>query len=66
VLHGSVKQRLAALDYDADYYIINNEGLTIDAVREAIKAKEASWLIIVDESHKYRHPTTLGGKPCAI
>jgi SNF2 family DNA or RNA helicase len=58
VMHGSAKQRIEALERDADYYIINNEGLAIDVVRGAIIAKQASWLIIVDESHKYRHPTT--------
>jgi SNF2 family DNA or RNA helicase len=58
VVHGTVKQRLDAIARDADYYIINNEGLTIEAVRDAIKAKKGSWLVIVDESHKYRHPTT--------
>ena len=58
VLHGSLKQRIEALNRDADYYIINNEGLAIGAVCNAIKALKKSWLIIVDESHKYRHPTT--------
>ncbi|OYV83387.1 MAG: hypothetical protein B7X04_04460 [Parcubacteria group bacterium 21-54-25] len=57
VVHGSVKQRLAAVAYDADYYIINNEGLTIEAVRKAL-VERAPGLIIVDESHKYRHPST--------
>ena len=58
VVHGSVKARLAAIDADADYYIINNEGLTIDAVREALVKRGDIGLIIVDESHKYRHPST--------
>ena len=58
VLHGSVKQRLGAIEQDADYYIINNEGLTIDAVREALVRRGDIGLIIVDESHKYRHPST--------
>jgi SNF2 family DNA or RNA helicase len=57
VVHGSVKQRIAAIEYDADYYIINNEGLTIDEVRAALVARKPE-LIIVDESHKYRHPHT--------
>lgn len=58
VLHGSVKARLAAIERDADYYIINNEGLTIEAVRKALIARGDIGLVIVDESHKYRHPST--------
>ena len=58
VIVGSKKQRLAAINYDADYYIINNEGLTIDEVREALVARGDIGLVIVDESHKYRHPNT--------
>ena len=58
VVHGSAKARLAAIDTDADYYIINNEGLVIEDVRKALVARGDIGLVIVDESHKYRHPST--------
>lgn len=58
VLHGSVDARLEGIRTDADYYIINNEGLTIDRVREALVARGDISLVIVDESHKYRHHNT--------
>ena len=58
VVHGSVKARLAAIERDVDYYIINNEGLAIEEVRAALVARGDIGLVIVDESHKYRHPST--------
>ena len=58
VVHGTVKARVAAVQRDADYYIINNEGLTIDAVVKALVERGDISLVIVDESHKYRHPST--------
>ena len=52
VLHGSRERRLALLDADVDFYIINFEGLEVIS-RELHKRKDIN-LYIVDEAAAYR------------
>lgn len=58
-LHGTKKKRLAALDYDADVYVINHDGLyTIaDEVLEKVKSGEIDT-VVIDELAAYRNAKT--------
>jgi len=58
IVHGSEKVRIERAESDVDYFIINNEGLLHEAVRTALIKRGDIDLVIVDESHKYRHPQT--------
>lgn len=56
VLHGTRARREERLAQEADFYIINHEGLEV--VRPAIKAREDIDLIVVDEAAEYRNSRT--------
>ena len=57
-LHGSRAQRLEALGYDVDFYIMNHEGVKIEPIHEALKARDDIDLIIVDEASVFRNHGT--------
>lgn len=70
VLHGSREKRLELLKQDADFYIINHDGLGIGSIKspkslvlgelsEIIKTREDIDLIIVDEGSVYKDGNTL-------
>lgn len=56
VLHGDKERRLQRLNADADFYIINHEGLAV--IQKEIKARKDIDLIICDEYAEYRNHTT--------
>ena len=56
VLHGSREKRFQLLDSDADFYIINHDGLKI--IADELKNRKDINLIIVDEAAAYRNGTT--------
>jgi SNF2 family DNA or RNA helicase len=55
VLHGSVAKRLKYLAIEADFYILNHDGLKIQDLREAIMKRPDIDLVIVDEAGMYRN-----------
>jgi len=56
VLHGDKARRLKYLGIDADFYILNHDGLTIDALYQAILKRPDIDLVIVDEASLFRNP----------
>lgn len=52
VLHGSRAKRLKMLDTDADFYVINYEGLSV--LFDELKARDDIDLWVVDEAAAYR------------
>lgn len=58
VVHGTQTQRLEALDVDADFYILNHDGVTIKVVAEAIRRRPDIDLVIVDEASMFRNHDT--------
>ena len=57
VLYGTRVQRELALQQDADFYIINNEGVEI--MLPSLLARNDIDLVVIDESHRYRSNTTV-------
>lgn len=58
MVYGSREKRLEALDVDADFYIMNHDGLMIPAVAEAIRKRPDIDLVIVDEASMFRNHDT--------
>ena len=58
IVHGSREKRLVALASDVDFYIINHDGLSIGAIRQAINKRKDIDLVIVDEGSMYRNGDT--------
>lgn len=58
VLHGSKEKRLKYLGIEADFYILNHDGLKIADLREAIQKRPDIDLVIVDEAGMYRNATS--------
>ena len=68
VLHGSAGQRLGALDREADFYIINFDGigvgahtrkrLEIDGFSKALAGREDIKLAVIDEASAYKDAQT--------
>ena len=58
VVHGTREQRLAALDTDADFYVLNHDGLSIAPVAEAIRRNPEIGLVVIDEASKFRNHDT--------
>lgn len=58
VVHGTQTQRLAALDVDADFYILNHDGVTIRCVADAIYKRPDIDMIILDEASMFRNHDT--------
>ena len=56
VLHGSKERRLAKLASDADYYIINHDGLEV--IWKDLNKRKDIDLIVVDEASVYRNAGT--------
>lgn len=56
ILHGSRKKRLARLEQDFDFYIINHDGLKV--IDKELKARKDINLVIVDEAAAYRNGST--------
>lgn len=58
VLHGSAARRLKYLGIDADFYILNHDGLKIKDLREAIMKRPDIDLVVVDEAGMYRNASS--------
>lgn len=58
VVHGTQAQRLEALDVDADFYILNHDGVTIKPIAEEIRRRPDIDLIILDEASMFRNHDT--------
>lgn len=56
VLHGSKEKRLKYLGIDADFYILNHDGIKIAELHAAILKRPDIDLVIVDEAGMYRNP----------
>lgn len=56
VLHGSKEKRLKLLEEDADFYIINHEGIKI--IYHELQARKDIDLVIMDEGAKLRNART--------
>lgn len=65
IAHGTQDARLAAINSDADFIILNHDGVSIPAVEEAIKRKIRSGqigLILIDELTAFKKHTTKRSK----
>lgn len=58
IVHGSVEKRLAMLEADVDFYIINHDGITIPRIKEALERRPDIDLYIVDEAGMFRNYQT--------
>ncbi len=56
VLHGSRERRLKYLEIDADFYILNHDGIKIADVCAAIMKRPDIDILIVDEAGMFRNP----------
>jgi SNF2 family DNA or RNA helicase len=56
ILHGSREKRLKYLGIDADFYILNHDGIKIDELRAEILKRPDIDLVIVDEAGMFRNP----------
>ena len=55
IVHGSKDQREKALATDADFYILNHDGVGIKWLRDAIRKRPDIDLVIVDEGSMFRN-----------
>lgn len=58
ILHGSKDRRLKYLAIEADFYILNHDGLKIGDLAKAIAQRPDIDLVIVDEAGMFRNPTS--------
>lgn len=54
-VYGDREKRLAALAVDADFFILNHDGIKIGPVRDALRKNPEIDLIIVDEGSMFRN-----------
>jgi hypothetical protein len=55
VVHGDRQRRQERLDVDADFYILNHDGVKIGPIAEAIRRRPDINLVIVDEGSMFRN-----------
>lgn len=58
VVHGTQAQRKAALDVDADFYILNHDGVTIKPIASEIQRRADIDLVVLDEASMFRNHDT--------
>lgn len=58
IVHGTREKRLAALEKDVDFYIINHDGICIKDVHDALARRPDIDLYIVDEAGMFRNHQT--------
>lgn len=56
ILHGARTKRLKYLSIEADFYILNHDGLKVGGMLDAIKTRPDIDLVIVDEAGMFRNP----------
>lgn len=65
ILHGPKERRLKYLGIEADFYILNHDGLKIGELARAIRARPDIDLVIVDEAGMFRNPASAKYKALA-
>jgi len=58
VVYGTKQKRLAALEADADIYIMNHDGVSIPDVVKAIQRRPDIDLLVIDEASMFRNHGT--------
>ena len=58
VVHGSREKRRKMLAVDADFYILNHDGVKIKEIAEAIRMRKDINYVIVDEGSMFRYHDT--------
>lgn len=58
VVHGTRDQRRSSLAVNADFYILNHDGLGIDEIANQIRRRPDINLVIVDEASMFRNSAT--------
>lgn len=58
ILHGSKEKRLKYLGIEADFYILNHDGIKIAELQAAILKRPDIDLVIVDEAGMFRNPAS--------
>jgi len=58
ILHGAKEKRLKYLGIEADFYILNHDGIKIADLQTAIMKRPDIDLIIVDEAGMFRNPSS--------
>lgn len=58
IVHGTREKRFAALEADVDFYIMNHDGLGIEALVNEIYKRSDINLVIVDEASMFRNHQT--------
>lgn len=59
VVHGSVEHRLKMLNADVDFYIINHDGVKIEAIAKMLRRRKDIDLVILDEASVFRNAKPL-------
>lgn len=58
IVHGSKEQREKALNVDAEFYILNHDGVSIPWIEQHVRRREDIDLVIVDEGSMFRNYDT--------
>lgn len=58
LLHGTREQRMHNLSLNADFYVLNHDGVKIPEVMEALRKRPDIDLVIVDEGSMFRNAST--------
>lgn len=58
IVHGSRQDRLTALSAEADFYILNHDGVSIEEVADFIKRTPEIDLVVLDEGSMFRNSDT--------
>lgn len=58
IVHGSREDRMKAMSADADFYILNHDGVAIQSVADHIKQRQDIDLVILDEASMFRNHDT--------
>lgn len=58
VVHGTREEREKALKTDADFYILNHDGVAIDWIADHVRRRPDIDLVVVDEASMFRNHDT--------
>ena len=58
VLYGTAKRRVAQLEYPADIYIINHDGVKVPEIRDALLRRKDIDVVAIDELASFRNAGT--------
>jgi SNF2 family DNA or RNA helicase len=58
VLYGTAKRRVAQLEFPADVYIINHDGLKVPEIRDALLKRDDIDVVTIDELASFRNSST--------